>query len=109
VVPRPRARLRVRELLKPPALRALTLLSIELTRGNISFNRNGLIRLVERVRLDVEEANRQEARVELLVAEHEAPLKIAEDTALPVLPGRGRRLPAHLFLPALVPGEQIDP
>ena len=39
--------------------------------------------LVERVRLDVEEANRQEARVERLVAEHEAPLKIAENAERP--------------------------
>ena len=110
--------------------------------------------LVERIRLDVEEANRQEARVERLVAEHEAPLKIAENAERPpcrfcrhkalcfeaAMPRRhcrtclhfafgrdgnghcarfdeprtpqrqqeGKDCPAHLFLPALVPGEQID-
>ncbi|MFO1144845.1 MAG: hypothetical protein U1E59_21195 [Amaricoccus sp.] len=110
--------------------------------------------LVERIHLDVEEANRQEARVERLVAEHEAPLKIAENaerppcrfcrhkslcfeaamarrncrTCLHFAFGRdgnghcarfdeprtpqrqqeGRDCPTHLFLPALVPGEQID-
>ena len=110
--------------------------------------------LIERVRLDVEEANRQEARVERLVAEHEPPLKIAENAERPpcrfcrhkrhcfeaAMPRRhcrtclhfafgrdgnghcarfdeprspqrqqeGKDCPAHLFLPALVPGEQID-
>lgn len=110
--------------------------------------------LVERVRLDVEEANRQEARVERLVAEHDAPLKIAEDAGRPpcrfcrhkalcfeaVMPRRhcrtclhfafgrdgaghctrfdeprspqrqqeGKDCPTHLFLPTLVPGEQVD-
>ena len=106
------------------------------------------------LRLDVEEANRQEARVERLVAEHEAPLNIAENaerppcrfcrhgrsasrrrcrggtagaactsplaaTATGTARGstsraarsasrRARTARLHLFLPALVPGEQID-
>jgi hypothetical protein len=109
---------------------------------------------IERVRLDVEEANRQEARVERLVAAHEAPLKFAENAERPpcrfcrhqaicfeaAMPRRNCRTclhftfgrdgnghcvrfdeprspqrqqeshdcPAHLYLPALVPGEQID-
>ncbi len=110
--------------------------------------------LIERLHLDVEEANRQEARVERLVAEHNAPLTIAENAERPpcrfcrhqalcfeaAMPRRhcrtclhfafgrdgnghcarfneprspqrqqeGKDCPAHLFLPALVPGEQID-
>ena len=44
----------------------------------VAVNKDTGRSLVERVRLDVKEANRQEARVERLVAEHEAPLKIAE-------------------------------
>ena len=110
--------------------------------------------LVERIRLDVEEANRQEARVERLVAEHDAPLRIADNAERPpcrfcrhkalcfdaAMPRRhcrtclhfafgrdgaghcmrfaeprspqrqqeGRDCPTHLFLPALVPGEQVD-
>lgn len=110
--------------------------------------------LLERIHLDVEEANRQEARVERLVAEHEAPLKIAANAERPpcrfcrhkalcfeaAMPRRhcrtclhfafgrdgaghcmrfdeprspqrqqeGRDCPTHLFLPTLVPGEQVD-
>ncbi|MBP7243215.1 hypothetical protein [Amaricoccus sp.] len=109
---------------------------------------------IERIQLDVEEANRQEARVERLVAAHDAPLKIADNAERPpcrfcrhkalcfeaAMPRRhcrtclhfafgrdgaghcmrfdeprspqrqqeGRDCPAHLYLPALVPGEQID-
>lgn len=120
--------------------------------------------LTERIKLDQEEANRQEARVERLVEMHEPPLglkgeanteKQAEKIQAsppcrfcdhaptcwqgawarrtcrscihfafgeagnghcarfdePVTPGQqreGKDCPAHLFLPALVPGEQTD-
>jgi hypothetical protein len=109
---------------------------------------------IERIHLDVDEANRQEARVERLVAAHDAPLKIADNADRPpcrfcrhkalcfeaAMPRRhcrsclhfafgrdgnghcarfdeprspqrqheGKDCPAHLFLPALVPGEQVD-
>jgi hypothetical protein len=117
-------------------------------------NRDSEELLIERIHLDVEKANRQEARVERLVAAHEAPLKIAENAERPpcrfcrhkalcfetAMPRRhcrtclhfafgrdgaghcmrfdeprspqrqqeGVDCPAHLYLPALVPGEQVD-
>lgn len=120
----------------------------------IVANRDTEELLVERIHLDVEEANRQEARVERLVAAHEAPLRIADNPERPpcrfcrhkalcfeaAMPRRhcrtclhfafgrdgaghctrfdeprspqrqqeGKDCPTHLFLPTLVPGEQVD-
>jgi len=131
------------------------MVALGITRGAyIAVNKDTDEIYIERINLDIEEGNRQVARVMRIVEEHEAPARISDsedgfackfcqhkavchsaefsrrhcrscvhftfvsdgnghcerfdEPMSPKQQQNGKNCPAHLFLPSLVPGEQID-